>query len=65
MSGSGKESFTNVREWSGDCPGCLRVVRVPPGCLEVVGRPYRMSGSGKRPSWMSGSGLVALQMVWE
>ena len=39
------EALPDVRELSGD----------PPGCPGVVGRPYRLSGSGERPSWMSGS----------
>ena len=37
MSGSGREALPNVREWSGD----------PHGFLRVVGRPSRMSGSGR------------------
>ena len=37
MSGSGWETLTNVRKWSG----------VTPGCPGVVGRPTRMSGSGQ------------------
>ena len=37
MSGSGRESLGDVREWSGD----------PRGCPGVVGRPSRMSGSGR------------------
>ena len=36
MSGSGRESLPDDREWSGD----------PPGCPGVVGRPTRMTGSG-------------------
>ena len=38
MTGSGRESLTDVREWSGG----------PPGCLGVVERPSRMSGSGRK-----------------
>ena len=46
MSGSCREAFPNVREWSGG----------PPGYLAVVGRPSRMSGSGQKtlpdgPEW--------------
>ena len=37
MSGSGREAFPDVREWSGG----------PAGCLGVVGRPCRMSGSDR------------------
>ena len=63
MYGSGQQSLSNVREWSGDlheCPerpsGCPRVVerRVlrewsggPPGCPGVVGGPYGFCGSGR------------------
>ena len=36
MSGSGRDALGDVREWSGD----------PPGCPGVVGRHSRMSGSG-------------------
>ena len=37
MSGSGQESLSDVREWSG----------VPPRCPGVVGRPSWMSGGGR------------------
>ena len=48
MSGSGRESLPDVREW----------LRGPPGCPEVVERPYRMSGSGGEdlPDVWQGSG---------
>ena len=37
MSGSGREALPNVREGSGD----------PPGCPGVIGRPSQMSGRGR------------------
>ena len=37
MSGSGRVTLPDVREWSGG----------PPGCPGMVGRPSRMSGSGR------------------
>ena len=52
MSGSGREFFPNVREWS----------EGPPSSPGVVGRPYRMSGSLFR---MTGSGRLALPNVRE
>ena len=69
-----REDVPDVREWSGD----------PPGCPGVFGRPSRMSGCGREtlpnvrewscrppeclgvvvpPSWMSGSGWEALSDV--
>ena len=36
MSGSGRQALLDDREWSGD----------PPGCPKVVGRPSWMTGSG-------------------
>ena len=62
MSGSCRETFPNVREWSGiysRCPGG------PTGCPVVVGWPFRMSGSGREASRMSGSGREALPDVLE
>ena len=41
MSGSGRETLPNVREWLRNPPGCPGV---PLGCLEVVERLSRMSG---------------------
>ena len=59
MSGSGRETLSDVREAlsvSGSCPEPLTDSRVwlggPPGCLAVFGKPSRMSG---RPSRISGS----------
>ena len=37
MSAIGPETLRDVRNWSGD----------PPGCSGVVGRPSQMSGSGR------------------
>ena len=37
MSEIDQKALPDVREWSGD----------PPGCPGVVGRPFRMSGSGR------------------
>ena len=45
MSGSGWETLMDVRDRSGDPPGCPGVVGVP-GCPGVVGRLSRMPGSG-------------------
>ena len=36
MSGSGRETHLDIREWT-ECP---------PGCQEMVSRPSQMSGSG-------------------
>ena len=52
MSGSGRESLSDVREWSGG----------PPRCPEVVRRPSRMSAG---PSRMSKSGQEAHPDVQE
>ena len=52
MSGSGRDSLPDVREWSGGLSGC-------PG---VVGRPTRMF---ERPSRVSESSREALRDVWE
>ena len=51
-SGSGREPFPKVREWSGG----------PPGGPRVVGRPSQRFG---RPSWRSGNGQEALPVVRE
>ena len=70
MSGSGRNSLLDVREWTGgplECPG---VVGRPsqmsgndrdalPGCLAVVGRPSRKSG---RQSQLSGNGERPFRM---
>ena len=53
MSGSGRESLQDVREWS----------RGPPGCPGVVGRPSGMSATVREPSQMSGIGPEALPDV--
>ena len=37
MSGNGRDALLDVREWSGDHPGCLG----------MVGMPSRMFGSGR------------------
>ena len=43
MSGSGRETYPDIREWSG-CPlGCPRVVRRP---SRKFWRPSRLSGRG-------------------
>ena len=76
MSGRGRDTLPDVREWLG----------VPPGCLGRVTRPSRMSESGReslpnvregsggtlgclgvvrRPFWMFGSGREALPEVQE
>ena len=47
MFGSGREAFSDDREWSGVSPGNSGG---PPGCPGVVGTPSRLSGSGERPS---------------
>ena len=47
------EALPNVREWSGE----------PPGCLGVAERPSQISLSGGRPFWMSGSGWEALSDI--
>ena len=38
MTGTGQKALQNVREWSGD----------PPGCPGLAGRPYWMSVSGRK-----------------
>ena len=59
MSGSGRNSLLDVREWTGGPLECSGVVGRPaqmsgnnrdtlPGCLAVVGRPSRMSGSCRK-----------------
>ena len=55
MSESGRETYPDIREWS----GC------PPGCPAVVGRPSWMSLRGGRPFRMSGSCRVTLPDVRE
>ena len=50
MSGSGRESFQDVREWS----------EGPLGCPGVVCRLSRMSAIGREPSQMSGIGTEVL-----
>ena len=71
MSGSGRDSLLDVREWTTGPLECPEVVRRPsqmtgsdrealPGCLAVVGSPSRMSGSGGRPSRMSRSGRAGI-----
>ena len=52
MSGSGRDTLSDVREWSVG----------PPGCPEVVGWPSRMC---ERPSRLSGSVRKAFPDVWE
>ena len=52
MSGNGRESLPDVREWSADPPGCPQVFRMPSRML-VVGMP----------SWMPRSGREALPNV--
>ena len=57
ISGSGRETLPNVREWweplpdvwqlSGNPSECSREVGGPFGCSRVVWRPSRMSGSGR------------------
>ena len=47
MSGSGRESLEDVREWSGGLPGCPGVVHRPQGCPGVVRRRSRMSVTGR------------------
>ena len=58
MSGSGRETLSDVLEWSRGPSGYLEVVGRPspivwewsgdpPECLGVVGRPSRMSWSGR------------------
>ena len=54
MSGSGRETLSDVQEWSGGPPGCPGVVGRPSqrpggpsGCPGVVERPSRLSGSGR------------------
>ena len=50
MFGSGQETpdvqgyLPDIREWSGDNPGCPGV---PPGYPGMVGRQSRISGSGR------------------
>ena len=46
MTGSVRETLTDVPEWLGGPPGCPEVVGGPYKYLRVVGRPSRMSGSG-------------------
>ena len=53
MSGSGRMTLPDFREWLGG----------PPGCPGVVGRHSWMSRSGGRPSRMSGSGQESLPDV--
>ena len=55
MYGSGRETLSNVREWSG----------VNPGCPGVVGKPSQMSGSGRKVCQMSGRGRKAISNVRE
>ena len=72
---SGRLALPDVREWSGDPPGCLGVVGGPPGCLGVVwrhsrmflrsGRSFQMSGSYCKASRMSGSGRETILDVRE
>ena len=66
------EALPDVRELSGDPPGCSGVVRGPHECLGVVGRPSkkferhsRMSLRGGRQFRMSGSCREALADVQE
>ena len=56
MSGSCREAFLVVWEWS----------RGHTGCPRVVGRPFGMSGSGREAFQMSGSNREALPdvQVW-
>ena len=62
MSGSGRETHPNVREWSRNPPGCSG------GLLECPGEVGRTAGCPrvvKRLSRMSGSGQEALSDVRE
>ena len=47
MSGSGRESLTDVRERSETLPDVQDWSGIPSGCPGVVGRPSRMTGSGR------------------
>ena len=65
MSDSGREALPDVREWSGDPPGCPGVVRDPPGYPGVVGRPSR---TFRRPALRFGNGrdtLLDVPIGWE
>ena len=55
MSGCGRDTLKDVREWSGG----------PPGCPEEVGSLSRMPGVFESPSRLSRSGREALSNVWE
>ena len=47
MSGSGRETFQDIREWSVYPPDVREWSGGFPGCQGVDGRPSRMSGSGR------------------
>ena len=67
-----REALSDVREWSGDHPGCSEVVgrhsrslKVPPECLGVAGGPSGCPAVLGRPSWMSGSHSWLSGCGWE
>ena len=62
MSGSGRESLQDDREWSGGRTVRPVVVMRPYRMSGVVGRTSRKSG---RPSQISESGLETPAVVWE
>ena len=45
--GSGQDTLTDIREWSGDSPGCPGVVRSLSQMSGVVRSPSRMSWSSR------------------
>ena len=69
MSGSGRETPADVREWSGGYPDVQEWSEGPPECPGVVGMSSQVVGSPSRvvrsPSQMSGSGQEALPDVWK
>ena len=69
MSGSGRETLLDVREWWESLPDVREWSGRPPGCPGVVRKPYWLSGRpsrmSRRPSRMSGSGRETLPNAWE
>ena len=59
MSGSGRESLKNIREWLGTIPNVRDWIEVPPGCPGVVGSPSHMFGNGWEALPDAGSGRDA------